>query len=360
MTVPYSETDFGSLSCALLDWFARNARPMPWRDTDDAYRIWLSEIMLQQTQVATVLPYYHRFLEAFPDLGTLAAASDDAVMKRWEGLGYYSRARNLLACARRVVEIHGGRFPEDPADLESLPGIGRSTAGAVAAIAFGKDTAVLDGNVRRVVSRLAAIGGDPSGAGVRERMWSVSQALVRPGRGRDTALAMMDLGATVCTPRRPRCPACPLRPGCLANAAGNAEAYPGRPVRKARPLREAVAAVVEDGAGRILIRRRPGRGLLGGLWELPTTFLAEGETHEAALRRLGEEGGLDGLAPMERLFDVRHAFTHFEMLLHGWRCRIRGDVPAEAGRWAGPGSIANHAFPRAHQKIIERITEGWA
>lgn len=342
---------------ALLRWFAGNARPMPWRETSDPYRIWLSEIMLQQTQVATVIPYYRRFLDAFPDVGSLAAASGDALMKQWEGLGYYSRARNLHRCAAIVVRERGGEFPSERAELEALPGIGRSTAAAIASIAFGRDEAILDGNVKRVVSRLAAIGGDASRAGARARMWSVSQALVLPGTGRDTALALMDLGAVVCTPKRPACTECPLKAWCRAFTAENPEAFPGKGPLKARPVREAVAAVIEDAEGRLLIRRRPAEGLLGGLWEFPGVFLAAGESQEAALARWGREAGIGGLEPSRRFATIRHAFTHFGLRLHGWRCRARSPLSSRAGSWVGRRELSNHAFPKAHQKLIEKLRE---
>jgi A/G-specific adenine glycosylase len=348
---------FAPAAGALLAWFAGNARPMPWRETSDPYRIWLSEIMLQQTQVAAVIPYYRRFLDAFPDIGSLAAASVDALMKQWEGLGYYSRARNLHRCAGIVVRERGGEFPSDPEALESLPGIGRSTAGAIASIAFGKDAAILDGNVKRVVSRLAAIVGDGSRAGAKARMWAVSERLVLPGTGRDTALALMDLGAVVCTPRRPACGDCPLKPWCRACAAGNPEAYPGKSARKARPLREAVAAVIEDPAGRLLIRRRPDAGLLGGLWEFPGVFLEAGESQEAALGRWGREAGAGGLIPSRRIATIRHAFTHFGLRLHGWRCLARSPFSPTAGSWVALEDLSNHAFPKAHQMLIEKMKE---
>ncbi|HEY5995920.1 MAG TPA: A/G-specific adenine glycosylase [Candidatus Deferrimicrobiaceae bacterium] len=348
---------FGRAASALLAWFAGNARPMPWRETSDPYRIWLSEIMLQQTQVGTVAPYYRRFLEAFPDVESLAAAPADALMKQWEGLGYYSRARNLHRCAAIVVRERGGKFPSDPAELEALPGIGRSTAGAIASIAFGRDAAILDGNVKRVVARLAAIGGDPSRSDAKARMWTVSERLVLPGTGRNTALAMMDLGAVVCTPKRPDCGGCPLNRWCRAFAEGRPEAYPGKAARKARPLREAVAAVIGDSAGRVLIRRRPDDGLLGGLWEFPGVFLGSGETQEAALARWGLESGICGLTPARRFATIRHAFTHFGLRLHGWHCRAGVPVPRSAGSWVARRDLSNHAFPKAHQMLIEKMRE---
>ncbi len=348
---------FNAVASALLGWFSESARPMPWRETTDPYRIWLSEIMLQQTQVATVAPYYRRFLEAFPDVERLALAPEDLLMKQWEGLGYYARARNLQKCAAIVVREHGGRFPADPECLEALPGIGRSTAGAIASIAFGKDAAILDGNVKRVVARLGAITGDPSRSAVKERMWEVSRQITVPGRGREIALAMMDLGALVCTPRRPDCRVCPLSGWCRAFLAGTPEAFPEKVERKSRPVREAVAAVIEDGDGRVLIRKRPAGGLLGGLWEFPGGFLEPGESQESALVRWGREAGLSSLTPSEMFATIRHAFTHFGLRLHGWRCRVDGDIPESAGIWVTRNDLSNHAFPRAHQILVKKIKE---
>lgn len=351
------QVPFPAVSVALLRWFSENARPMDWRETSDPYRIWLSEIMLQQTQVSTVLPYYRRFLESFPDVGSLADAPEDTVMKCWEGLGYYSRARNLHRCAADVVREHGGMFPADAEKLESLPGIGRSTAGAIAAIAFGIDAPILDGNVKRVVARLAAISGDVSRSAVQERMWAVSRQLVAPGKGRDIALALMDLGALVCTPRKPRCGECPLAGWCRACAERNPAAYPEKGKRKERPLREAVAVVIEDRAGRFLIRRRPRAGLLGGLWEFPGVFLEGGESQESALLRWGLDAGIPGLLPEARFATVRQAFTHFSLRLHAWRCRAASVVPEDAGIWTAREYLSQHAFPRAHQNIISKIYE---
>lgn len=331
---------------------------MDWRETSDPYRIWISEIMLQQTRVATVLPYYRRFLSAFPDLAALASAPDDSLMKMWEGLGYYSRARNLRKCAEIVVREHGGRFPSEPEALEALPGIGRSTAGAIASIAFGKDVPILDGNVRRVVSRLAAIPGDPSRAEAKARMWEVSGRLVLPGRGREVALAMMDLGALVCTPKRPSCSDCPLARWCRALAAGAPESFPGKAKRKERPVREAVAALVLDRKGRVLVRKRPEGGLLGGLWEFPGVFLEPGETQEDALGRWWRDAGAGPLRILSPAGTIRHAFTHFGLILHGWRCSAGGPVSPSAGEWIPCENLSHHAFPRAHRILAGTIQGG--
>ncbi len=343
-------------SASLLRWFARNGRSMAWRKTRDPYRIWVSEVMLQQTTVRAVAPYYQRFLARFPTLDALAGADEDEVLKAWEGLGYYARARNLLKAARELVQRHGGRLPSAVEELVALPGIGRSTAGAVAAIAFGKDEPILDANVRRVAARLAAVRGDARASSAERRLWEVSRALIVPGRGRETALALMDLGATVCTPRRPRCGACPLSASCAAHAAGLEERIPGRTASRPVPHRDYVAVVVSDAADRRLLVRRPVRGLLGGLWEFPGGPVETGEAPEAAARRhLEETAGLDA-ASIEGIGTVQHTYSHFRMTLHAFRAssRRRRHPPAGEGqRWVGRQDMASYALPAAHRKIAE-------
>ena len=349
-----------AVSRRLLAWFGSSARVMDWRETDDPYRIWVSEIMLQQTRVDTVLPYYRRFVAALPTVGALASASPDEVMRLWEGLGYYSRARNLHRAAKEVVRSRAGRLPEDPEALSALPGIGRSTAGAIAAIAFRKDAPILDANAKRVLARLLAVTEDPSRPPAARRLWEASRALIAPGKGRETALALMDLGATVCTPRAPRCPACPLRARCKGFRAGLQEAIPARAQRKVLPLHESVAAWIADRRGRILVSRRPDRGLLGGLWELPGGRRSPGESRSEALRKaLGEGWGI-AVEVGPRLATIPHAFSHFRITLHVYRCRHAGGAPrpGRPWRWADPGKLADLAFPRAVRKAIGEIVPG--
>lgn len=328
---------------------------MDWRETDDPYRIWVSEIMLQQTRVETVLPYYRRFVAAIPTIEALAGSSPDEVMRLWEGLGYYSRARNLRRAAKEVVRRHGGRLPEDPQELAALPGIGRSTAGAIAAIAFRKDAPILDANAKRAIARIFAVTGDLSRQPAARRLWAISRALIAPGTGRETALALMDLGATVCTPRGPRCAACPLRSRCEGFRAGLQESIPARGKRKTLPHHDLVAAWVEDGKGRILVGRRPARGLLGGLWELPGGRRRPGESREEALRRELREGWGMSAAVGPLLVSVPHAFSHFRITLRVYRCRPDGGRPpvtGRKGRWAGTEDLAALAFPRFLRKAI--------
>lgn len=333
---------------------------MPWRDTRDPYRVWVSEIMLQQTTVAAAVPYYERFVAALPTVAALSAARPDAVMKLWEGLGYYSRARNLHAAAKIVVGRHGGEIPSTAGALAALPGIGLSTAGAIASIAFGRDEPVLDGNARRVVARLLGIRGDLARAAPLRALWDASRALVLPGRGRETALALMDLGNLVCTPRDPRCPGCPLARHCRALREGTADEIPFKVPRKPLPHHDIVVAAIEDARGRILIRRRPDGGLLGGLWAFPGGKREKGETLEAALaREVAGDLGV-GIAVGGKIGDVRHSYSHYRVTLHAYRCRLaRGAVAASRGaKWILPSRLADFALPRTNREIADLLAGG--
>ncbi len=348
-----------AISRRLLAWFGRSARRMDWRETDDPYRIWVSEIMLQQTRVETVAPYYRRFVDAYPTINALADAPPDEVMKRWEGLGYYARCRNLHRAAKAVVREHGGRLPEDPEALAALPGIGRSTAGAVAAIAFRRDAAILDANAKRVIARLFAVRDRVSLPSATRRLWEISEGLVTPGKGRETALALMDLGAMVCTPRRPDCPACPVERFCDASRSGLQESIPGKAKKPVLPHHDVVAGWITDGSGRLLIGRRPEEGLLGGLWELPGGRRKKRESRETALRReLRERWGMD-VEVLDRLASIPHGFSHFRITLHAYRCRRKRGRPRAEGewRWVRTGDLSALAFPRAYRKLIETCQE---
>lgn len=311
-------------SAALLAWYDAHARVMPWRTgptaraqgvRPDPYRVWLSEIMLQQTTVATVTGYFARFLARWPDVAALAAAEDGAVMAEWAGLGYYARARNLVKCARTVMRDHGGRFPVTEAGLRTLPGIGPYTAAAIAAIAHDVPATVVDGNVERVVARLFAVT-DPV-PGEKPRLAALAATLTPQARPGDHAQAMMDLGATICTPRRPACGICPLTAGCAARVAGIAPDLPRRSPKPAKPVRTGIAWLARRNDGAWLLERRPDRGLLGGMLGWPTTDWAENLT--------------PGPPPLAADWvdvpgEVRHTFTHFHL-----RLRLRlGHVGPEA------------------------------
>jgi A/G-specific adenine glycosylase len=300
--------------------------------------------MLQQTTVVTVAPYFDRFVARWPTVSSLAAASLDEVLHQWQGLGYYARARNLHACARTVVESHGGRFPDDVAGLRRLPGIGDYTAAAVAAIAFDRCEAAVDGNVERVVARLFAIG-EPMPA-AKPRLRTLAAELVPAVRSGDFAQGMMDLGATICTPRRPRCVLCPWQSTCMARAGGFAEDLPAHAAKPERPLRHGVVFWLQRGDGAVLLRRRPEKGLLGGMIEVPSTAWREAPWDEAeALSSAPTRTRWEKLPGV-----VQHGFTHFRIdltILAGITNR-----PPE-GIWARPEQFKDHAFPTLTKKVVK-------
>lgn len=334
-------------SAALLGWYDRHARDLPWRakpgEVADPYRVWLSEIMLQQTTVATVRPYFAKFLAAWPDVKALAAASDQALLAAWAGLGYYARARNLIACAREVANAHGGIFPDTEDGLRALPGIGAYTAAAIAAIAFNRPAVVIDGNIERVVTRLRAIATPLPAAKAEIR--TALEPMVPPDRPGDFAQALMDLGAMVCTPRNPDCLICPLRPFCAAAKAGAATAYPVKARKKPKPVKFGVAYVVRDGAGRLLLTSRPGKGLLAGMTEVPNSGWAEGEAPTAPPPL--QAGWTSLNAP------VIHVFTHFELRMGVKAARLAGSPPAPEGmRWVAPDALDGEPLPTLFRKVI--------
>jgi len=328
---------------ALLDWYDTHKRDLPWRRTRDPYAVWVSETMLQQTRVETVIPYYERFLARFPDVESLASADGEEVYALWTGLGYYSRARNLQAAARAVVGEHGGRLPEEAGALRGLPGVGRYTAGALASIAFDRPEPAVDGNVVRVLARLLGVRDDTGRRPVMERFWQTAAELVRGPRPGQLNQALMELGATVCRPRSPICTACPLESLCDAARLGDAEALPIK--RKKRPPRsvEAVAAWLER-RGRVLVVQRPQGGLLGGMWELPGGEIEGDASAGQALRRhLAQRLGL-AVTHAERVGEIEHLFTHRRLRLHVFRCGpTRGRVRRRdlaSHRWLSPAAIS--------------------
>jgi len=342
----------------LLAWYRREARDLPWRRTRDPYAIWVSEIMLQQTQVETVGPYYRRFMERFGTVQALAGARLDSVLKAWEGLGYYTRARNLHAAARMVCRDHGGRIPDTVEGLRALPGIGRYTAGAIASIAFGRDAPVLDGNVTRVLCRVFAVEDDPKRAAVQRRLWGLCAELLPRGRAGDFNQAMMELGARVCRPQNPACEACPIRGGCRARAQGRAEQLPVRRSGRALP-RHTIAVGIVWKDGRVLIDKRRADAMLGGLWEFPGGKKRPRERlADAVVREVYEEVGIR-VEPTCRRMVVDHAYSHFRIRLHAYDCRyVSGRVRAvgcAAARWVRPEHLQRFAFPAANQKIIADI-----
>jgi A/G-specific adenine glycosylase len=348
--------DLQDLGRRLVAWYGRHRRALPWRSTQDPYAIWVAEIMLQQTRVPTVLAYYEPFLARFPTLDALAAAPLDDVLKAWEGLGYYSRARNLHAAARWVVQELEGRLPTTPEELLDLPGVGRYTAAAVASIAFGRDVIALDGNLRRVLCRIFAIDDDPGRPNTQRRLEKLAQAMLSPGRASDLNQALMDLGATICTPATPRCLLCPLTDLCQAQIEGIQNELPLRATRSQRPHRDVTAGVIWDGNDHLLITQRPLEGLLGGMWEFPGGKRRPGETLPACLRReIAEELAIQ-IAVGDLLCTVDHAFTHFHMTLYAFDCQWLGGTPQCVGctdlRWVTLDEVGAFALPVADQKIL--------
>ena len=339
----------------LLAWYDRHARALPWRvppgadARPDPYRVWLSEIMLQQTTVPAVKPYFEAFLARWPRVADLAAAPLDDVLTAWAGLGYYARARNLHKCAGVLAERHGGRFPDSEEALLQLPGIGAYTAAAIAAIAFGRRSTVVDGNVERVVSRYFAV--ETPLPRSKPALRDLAAGLTPRRRPGDYAQAMMDLGATVCLPRTPKCMLCPIDAGCAAHAAGNAETLPRKAPKPERPTRRGIAFWTLAPGGRVLLRRRPEEGLLGGMMEVPST--------EWRPERCGA-GEAKRQAPARTRWtalpgQVRHTFTHFHLELEVWAARLddAGTVGREAGRWVALDTLGDEALPSVMRKVIE-------
>ncbi|MFO1147722.1 MAG: A/G-specific adenine glycosylase [Alsobacter sp.] len=340
---------------ALLAWYDRHRRALPWRslpgETPDPYRVWLSEIMLQQTTVRAVKPYFERFLALFPTVADLAAAPADAVMRAWAGLGYYSRARNLHACAKAVVESHGGHFPPDEAQLRTLPGIGAYTAAAIAAIAFDRRAVVVDGNVERVVTRLHTV--EEVLPRAKPLIRDLADALTPDRRPGDFAQAMMDLGATICTPKSPACGLCPWRESCRARIEGTQETYPRKEKKSGGALRRGSAFVAVRADGHVLLRTRPPRGLLGGMAETPTTEWNAGHDPAAALAQAPVPGAWRRLPGQ-----VEHVFTHFPLALTVFRAEVApGTQPPEGCRWVPLGELDSEALPNLMRKVLTHALE---
>jgi A/G-specific adenine glycosylase len=344
---------------ALLDWYGKQRRALPWRATRDPYCIWVSEVMLQQTQVATVIGYYERWLRRFPDVAALAAADTEDVLRAWEGLGYYSRARNLQRAAQRIVLDHGGKLPSSVAELLGLPGIGRYSAGAIASIAFAADEPTIDGNIVRVLTRLFGLPGDPKRAPLSGRLWDLARALLPAGRAGDFNQALMELGATVCTPRSPRCATCPVRSQCVALERDRVLEYPEAAPRPA-PTQEKRAAAVVQRQGRVLLVRAPtNASRWAGMWQFPDVQLETGMDPSRALedRVLGGTGVR--VAMGARLLALRHQVTRFRIEIDVYSCRALGGraraIDYGEIRWLPPEELGSLPMPAAHRKIARSL-----
>ena len=350
----------------LLAWFDASAAELPWRKNRDPYHVWLSEIMLQQTRIDTVIPYYERFLATFPTVFDLANAPLDQVLKMWEGLGYYSRARNLHRAAQVVANEHQGKFPNTAAELMELPGIGRYTAGAIASIAYDESVPVLDGNVMRVFTRLYDIADDVTQTKVKSSLWELTTQVVPPYRPGDYNQALMELGQRVCIPREPNCSACPVQGHCAAYRNQTQNQRPVKTKKAPIPHHDVVAGIIRNDDGTILIARRPLEGLLGGLWEFPGGKLEAEETFAEALEReLVEELAIR--VEVGSLFvKVKHAFTHFKITLHAFECRYIGALPpyqepqclqVSDWAWVDLTSIEKYSFGKADRQVIQALRD---
>ncbi len=345
-------------SAELIAWQKHHGRhSLPWQNTRDAYRVWLSEIMLQQTQVSAVIPYYQRFLERFPDCASLAAAPAEEVMALWSGLGYYSRARNLHQCAKDVMARHGGRFPSDPVLLAELPGIGRSTAAAIAAFSYGARAAIMDGNVKRVFARVFAIDGFPGDKAVENAMWQRAEALLPEHDLEAYTQGLMDLGATVCTRSKPNCAACPFAQRCLARQQGRTAELPVKKPKKAVP-EKSTAMLVLVHRNQVLLEQRPGSGIWGGLLSLPEIDVSD----DAFVQRLqhtteayGESDGYTALTPFS------HGFTHFKLHIAPYRVDLtrRFEQAGEANMiWFEVAKLADAPLPAPVKKLLLALFAG--
>ena len=340
----------------IVDWQRRHGRhDLPWQNTRDPYRIWLSEIMLQQTQVATVIPYYERFLQRFPDVAALAAAAQEDVMPYWAGLGYYARARNLHRCAQEIARDWGGRFPPTAQAIATLPGIGRSTAAAIAAFAYGERSPILDGNVKRVFTRHFGIAGDPTKREVEQKLWALADAQVEAAPGLDMAAytqGLMDLGATLCTRGKPACEACPVADSCVAKREGRQAELPTPKARKAIPERETCMLVLRH-EGAFLLQQRPEPGIWGGLWSLPEFDVSQDP--DSASRALG-------LEPEQRfeLAAFAHTFTHYRLHIRPWLVPVRATGLRESARperWVPADELPSMALPAPVKKLLQGLVD---
>jgi A/G-specific adenine glycosylase len=349
-----------SLAEHLLNWYQDHARSLPWRDNPDPYSVWISEVMLQQTRVETVLPYYERWMARFPTLASLAGASQHEVLSAWEGLGYYSRARNLHRAAQIVLDELDGQFPQDVKSLRHLPGIGRYTAGAIASIAFGKDEPALDGNIRRVLSRIFDVRQPARSKEGEALLWHLAASHLPAGRAGEYNQALMDLGSLICTPRQPDCAACPLNKTCLANSLGVQAERPVKPAKKSIPHHIVSSAIIHR-AEQVLIAQRPQQGLLGGLWEFPGGKIEPGEDLVTGLKReICEELGVE--IEVGAAYGVyQHAYTHFRVTLHAFHCKLNGSQPQNLFHtnlaWTNLPSLAEYPMGKIDRQISNALVD---
>jgi len=338
----------------LLRWFEKNKRDLPWRRTRDPYAIWVSEIMLQQTQVATVIPYYKKFLKSFPTVRHLAKSDLSKVLKVWEGMGYYSRARNLHRASQIVLNHFHGKIPDTLRDLLSLPGIGRSTAGAILSFAFHKEAPILDGNAKRVFSRLFAVSGNPGQRKTEGLLWKISESLIPKGFSNPFNQALMDLGSMLCTPKDPQCPRCPLHRFCKGRASGEPERFPTKRLKRSVPHRESISVVIKKD-GKVLLNQRPPAGLLGGLWDFPNWRIeGKGRLRLRLRNYIKKEMEMD--IEVKELIGVFHqTYSHFNLTLQVFNCQhLNGKGK---GKWVPIQNLNLLPMSRIHRKIAQTISD---
>ncbi|NCP88064.1 A/G-specific adenine glycosylase [bacterium] len=338
---------------AILAWYERNARRLPWRGHPDPYAVWLSEIMLQQTRVETVIPYFHNWLKKFPTLASLAAAPQQAALAAWEGLGYYSRARNFQRAAQIIVSDYAGQIPKTAEELIRLPGIGRYTAAAIASIAFGQDIATLDGNLKRIFARVFDVTDPIDTPAGEKKLWQLAENHLPPGRAGDYNQALMDLGASVCLPRSPLCPQCPLESLCEARAFGLQAERPVRTPKKPVPQKYKLAAVLLS-QGKTLLNQRPANGLLGGLWEFPAAEVTS-DSAEACAAALQTAYRLK-VTPRTRLPAIRHAYSHFTLTETPWRCDLLCLPPDSPLQWIPLADLPAYPMGKVDRAIANQLT----
>ena len=338
-----------SLQTRLLNWYNKNKRTLPWRRHLDAYTVWVSEIMLQQTRVETVIPYFEKWMRLFPSVVALANASERDVLNAWEGLGYYSRARNLHKAAKIVVKEYDGELPSDPAELIKLPGIGRYTAGAIASIAFGMNEPALDGNLKRVYSRLFDMVEPVDSLKGEKLLWEIAQKNLSKGRAGDFNQALMDLGATICIPRDPRCLICPLMEICKARKNGTQELLPVKKPKKAVPQYVHAAGVIEKN-GMVLLAQRPSKGLLGGMWEFPNGRV-DGDPAGEMVKALKSGYSLK-VQRKEALGVVQHAYTHFKVTVYAFRCDFSSMSNEQSLKWIALNELGDYPMGKIDRQIV--------
>jgi A/G-specific adenine glycosylase len=338
----------------LVRWYERNARNLPWRIEPTPYRVWVSEVMLQQTAVATVVPYFERWVRRWPGVASLARAEEREVLALWQGMGYYGRARRLHQAARLIVAEHGGELPRGTAALRRLPGVGPYVAAAICSFAFGEDEVALDANLVRVLMRLLCIEGTGAEAGVRRAAAEWARTGMPPGRSADYNQALMDFGSMVCRPRAPRCGECFLRPDCEAFRRGMQYDIPRPSPRRLKKVQTAVAVIVREGA--VYLQQRGTEGLFSRMWEFPGGKVEEGETPRAALvRECREELGVECF-PGRRLLSLTHYYTVFEVRLHAYLCAVPEGLPEDAAhRWMGLGEVGEYPMPSANRAVVQRL-----